>query len=79
VVGQGRRRAALVQILVPELAAGLGGLLEEGIFDDQGRFLTPADGDAFVNALPAFFQGSRFWAEEVVPPPDQAADEASPA
>lgn len=45
-------------------------LLSAGAIAADGRVLSPADGEAFVLALPASFRGSRLWAEEV--PSDRA-------
>jgi len=56
---------ARVHVLVPELTEGIESMLGDGVTDDQGRFLTLEDGEAFVEALPTFYRGSRFWAQPV--------------
>ena len=46
-----------------------------GVVDRLGRPLRPADGAAYLRALPQSFRGSRLWAEEVEfdeTDPDQA-------
>jgi hypothetical protein len=55
---------AVLEVLMPGLP-GLEMMIADGIFDDDGRQLTLADGEAFVTALPSFYRGSRFWAEVV--------------
>ena len=56
---------AEMEILRPEFREGLEMMMSNGIFDDNGRLLFLADGDAFLDALPVFFHSSRFWAEEL--------------
>ena len=57
---------AEVEVLVPEFREGLESMLADGITDDvAARFLQLEDGEAFLDALPKFYRGSRFWAQKV--------------
>ena len=57
---------AEVEILIPEFREGLESMLADGITDDvAARFLQLEDGEAFLDALPRFYRGSRFWAQKV--------------
>lgn len=52
------------EVFVPEFQNGFAMILAEGVADERGRSLYLADGEAFLSALPAFYHGSRFWAED---------------
>ena len=57
---------AEVEVLVPEFREGLEAMLADGITDDvAARFLRLEDGQAFIDALPRFYRGSRFWAQRI--------------
>ncbi len=56
---------AHIEVLIPEFAEGIESMLGDGVTDDNGRFLTLQDGEAFIKALPTFYRGSRFWAQSV--------------
>jgi hypothetical protein len=58
--------AAAYEILVSGLP-GLEVTMAEGVPDGKGRRLHLADGEAYLDELPRFYHGSRFWAEEVDP------------
>ena len=52
------------EILVPDMP-GLELTIAEGIADANGRRLYLADGEPYLDELPTFYHGSRFWAEEI--------------
>lgn len=57
---------AEVEVLIPELREGLEAMLADGVTDDvEARFVRLEDGEAFLDALPRFYRGSRFWAQNV--------------
>ncbi|MGI8928517.1 MAG: hypothetical protein ACR2H0_03485 [Candidatus Limnocylindrales bacterium] len=53
------------EVLAPDFREGLDMVIADGVTGISGRQLYLADGDEFVAALPEFYRGSRFWAEEV--------------
>ena len=63
--------AAVVEPVRPDERAWVEGLLASGgVIGADGSELHPSDGEAYVRALPSSFRGSRLWAEEVPPRPN---------
>lgn len=52
------------ELLVPDMP-GLEPIIAEGIADGRGGRLHLADGERYLDELPTFYHGSRFWAEEI--------------
>ena len=72
VSADGRSARVLVEPLGGRGAEAILELLGEGIPGPDDEVLTLDDGDAFVEALPEAFRGTRLWAElveYVAPPP----------
>lgn len=61
---------AQLEVYSSENQEGIEALIADGATDLNGKWRQLADGEAFLSALPTFYRGSRFWAEEV------AAEEA---
>lgn len=65
---------AHLDVFDPDLREGLEALIADGATDINGKWRQLADGEAFLLALPTFYHGSRFWAEDVSDTEAQPAD-----
>ena len=56
---------AYLEVYDPENQEGIETLIADGATGLDGRWRELADGEAFLAALPVFYRGSRFWAQEL--------------
>lgn len=49
----------------PHTRGGIEAILGDGVPDEHGRTVIPADGDDYLRALLSAYRGSRLWAEQV--------------